>query len=562
MVKNRVKLLFFGDSITSQLFTTFQARREEERSGVHYEAVDGAVVGETSRDGLARLEESARSRPDVVILGFGMNDWRKGVEREEFKRNILRMTERFEEENARVIPLTFNPVTEGDPKASNRKVDSYCETLREAARLKKLKIADAHSLWKKELKKLPKGLRDEIHPDQGGLEIYYEALMRVLPRPQTTVLWQYNGREAKCNYNCPYCYYSWAPKSEDFFFGTTTQWRMAFLKSFGRQPLVFYLAFGEPMIGASFHDVVDMIGSEPNWQLRITSNLSVPLEKLLDSRVAKEGRLHVNGSFHPTMTTVDAFLGQLLTLRRHGIESPVVYVMYPPFLKRFEGDFEAFDREGFLVHVRRFRGYYKGKRYPQAYSDDERRFIARYCDAATIKYMLNERDVRGKPSYSGMHFLVVDCTGNVGYDSDIFVPYTKYRAILGNVLQDVKREVAESRMGQVLSQSPDLTFEQAVQRMLGAGIGATADRKTLLQAYQNVRSLRILSRHGLKPPAPVVLTFPMAGRLVAPIPELAQASSATGFVTVEHDPDGKVRRIRLFTKLGDLLFPQLAMGSR
>jgi len=114
---------------------------------------------------------------------------------------------------------------------------------------------------------------------------------------------------------------------------------------------------------------------------------------------------------------------------------PVIYVMYPPFLKRFESDFQRFNEHNFVVHVRRFQGIFNGKDYPYAYTDEERRFIARYCDDGTIKYMLNQQHNRGDLTYSGFSFFIVDNVGNVGYDSNVFKAYTKYRCIFGNIHQ-------------------------------------------------------------------------------------------------------------------------------
>jgi hypothetical protein len=87
--------------------------------------------------------------------------------------------------------------------------------------------------------------------------------------------------------------------------------------------------------------------------------------------------------------------------------------------------------------VRRFRGWYKNKFYPDAYTEEERQFVAKYCDDATIKYMLNDYPLMNKLSYSGMDFIVVDNVGNVGYDSDYFPVYSKYGYnILGNIHKD------------------------------------------------------------------------------------------------------------------------------
>ena len=86
-----------------------------------------------------------------------------------------------------------------------------------------------------------------------------------------------------------------------------------------------------------------------------------------------------------------------------------------------------------MVHVRRFIGAYRGKRYPWAYKPEEIDLIVRYSDDGTIRYMLNQQVSHGKDTYSGFHFFVVDNAGNVGYDVDAFRPYSPLRSILGNI---------------------------------------------------------------------------------------------------------------------------------
>ena len=432
------RVVFFGDSITKHLAPKMEKILKKEYPEKHITVINAGISGETSREALERLPAILDESPTVVVLGFGMNDWRKGITKKEFTSNLSYLIEAFLKHNARVIPLTINPDFQGIFKGTSREVDEYSDVIRDIARQMKIKIADVNALWKRRFKPIQMGLWDKIHPNPKGYEVYCESLMHVLPQSHTVVLWQYNGWECKCNYRCPYCYYRHMPKDADYFFGTIDQWHAAFLKAFGKQKLIFYLSFGEPMIGNNFFDVVKMVAEEPSWKLRVTTNLSENLDRLMKTRLVKDGRMFINASFHPTQTTHEEFLQQLLLLRKHGIEAPVVYVMWPPHLKRFEADFEIFDKHRFVVHVRRFQGLYKGKLYPGAYSDEERKFIARYCDAGTIKYMLNQKPVLNRLTYSGFHFFIVDSTGNIGFDSNCFQMHTKYRTIFGNILQSHK----------------------------------------------------------------------------------------------------------------------------
>jgi lysophospholipase L1-like esterase len=432
-VEDPCKLLFFGDSISERVAPRFEEQLRARYPSYTITCLNLGVVGDTSRTALERLDEALAHSPDVAVIGFGMNDWRKGVGRREYKRNISRMVDEFEGTGARVVLMTLNPVT--DPSADNAEVDAYSEILRQISREKRVKVADVNAAWKETLRPSRRGLLNAIHPNAAGYEVMCQSLMDVVPRRITTVLWQYNGREAKCNYSCPYCYYVGLWNPSDAFFGTIDQWRQAFLRSFGKQRLVFYLAFGEPSIGGRFFDILEMTASERNWELRMTSNIAGPLERIVETPLARDGRLHINASFHPLTIDRDEFLRKAFLLREHGIEVPVVYVAYPPFLDRLEDDIATFAQHGFVVHLRRFQGRYREKVYPEAYTDEERRFLARFMDDGSIKYMLNQQPNTGELTYSGLHFFIVDNVGNVGYDSNVFQPYTRYRCIFGNIHQ-------------------------------------------------------------------------------------------------------------------------------
>jgi hypothetical protein len=164
--------------------------------------------------------------------------------------------------------------------------------------------------------------------------------------------------------------------------------------------------------------------------------MSSDLKKLVKSKLCREGRLNINASYHPLAATRDEFLKKIEYLRQHDIEVPVVYVAYPPFLSHMEDDIQFFSQEhNFVVHVRRYQGYYKKRKYPYAYSEKERQLVAKYMDDNSIIHMLNQQYNHGDLTYTGVHFFVCDNAGNVGYDSNVFRPYTKYRCIFGNVLQ-------------------------------------------------------------------------------------------------------------------------------
>ncbi len=432
-MENPCKLLLFGDSITKGYAPILNRLLNEEYPEIDLTVFYEGISGETSRDGLKRLERLLDIRPDIVVIGFGMNDWRKGVTIEEYRENLLKMLKSFESVGSRVIISTVSPSYNFERKKYNLEVDRYSQVVRDIAYEKKIKIADINALWKREIRKVEKGLRDELHPNRQGYELICKCLMWIVTRKYTTVLWQYNGREAKCNYRCPYCYYLGLHNPEDRFTGNIEQWHDRFKESFGTQKLILYLAYGEPTIGKNFNDILDMVGSEPNWKIRITSNISSQIGLIEKSKIVKNKQININASFHPSMIKREAFIKKILKLRDLGIEVPIIYVAYPEYISRLSDDIDFFTAYNFLVHVRRYQGMYKNKLYPWGYTDLEKQFIAKYSDDGMIKYLLNQQKNTDQLTYSGLHFFVMDNAGNVGYDSNLFHPYTKYRCIFGNI---------------------------------------------------------------------------------------------------------------------------------
>lgn len=426
-MENPCKIVCFGDSITKEFTPLFESRLRAKYNDYQIDVVNAGVVSETSRGALVRLAEIRAMKPTVCLVGFGMNDWRKGVERDEFRGNLRQIVQALQEDGVRVLLLTISPDWQNGQSSSQ--IDSYNTDVLAVADELRVRVVDVNALWKQEVNPLSSGLRDEIHPNEYGYSITVEALMRVVPMVSTTLVWQYNGYHAACNYSCPYCYY---PTKRHYFRYTVEEWREGFLKTFGKQRVTFYLSYGEPSLGKQFYEVLDMIASEPQWDAIMTTNLSQPLERIVSSRLAKEGRFNINASFHPTQkVTVQGFLNQLLKLRAHGIEVPIVYVAYPEQTANFESYFRVFDQHNFFVHIRRFRGRYKNKFYPEAYTEAERRLVARYMDEISLKMMLSNYKSVGRLSYSGCFYIVVNNDGDVGASPE-FPEYGKRGNILSN----------------------------------------------------------------------------------------------------------------------------------
>ena len=147
--ENPCKIVCFGDSITKSYCKPFKDKIEYRYSNFKIEVVNAGVKSETTRDALSRLDNVLSENANVAVIGFGMNDWRKGVEIDEFKTNLSKIITEFTKRNVRTIVLTITPDANKEGEVST-KLLAYNTALKQVAYECKVRIADAFSLWQKE----------------------------------------------------------------------------------------------------------------------------------------------------------------------------------------------------------------------------------------------------------------------------------------------------------------------------------------------------------------------------------------------------------------------------
>ena len=131
-MENPCKIICFGDSITRNYAPMFETEVERGLPDIDSTVINAGVDGETSRNGLQRLDGLLEERPQVVIIGFGMNDQSKGVTTVEMANNLCHMTSAFEEIGARVLLLTMNPVLGVAGDCGNARIDAYNQVIKDA----------------------------------------------------------------------------------------------------------------------------------------------------------------------------------------------------------------------------------------------------------------------------------------------------------------------------------------------------------------------------------------------------------------------------------------------
>jgi len=105
------EILAFGDSLTAgyglPANEAFPARLETRlrQDGVNVTIVNAGVSGDTTTDGLARLDWALADKPDAVILALGANDALRGIDPKIVRANLDKMIDKIAASGAKILLL-------------------------------------------------------------------------------------------------------------------------------------------------------------------------------------------------------------------------------------------------------------------------------------------------------------------------------------------------------------------------------------------------------------------------------------------------------------------------
>jgi acyl-CoA thioesterase I len=190
------KIIAFGDSITAggetsraefQFPNRYGAFLQKKFPQVKISVENGATGGDNTINGLARLREKVLTRsPDLVLIGFGMNDHNVpgvgGVEPGQFKANLKSMIDSIHKEtHADVILFSTFPPNPNWHYGTHR-MEQYATATREAADETSSAYADVYGVFMRVLeRKNPESLlaNNINHPNDFGHWLYEQALEAV-----------------------------------------------------------------------------------------------------------------------------------------------------------------------------------------------------------------------------------------------------------------------------------------------------------------------------------------------------------------------------------------------
>lgn len=188
----QVRIVAFGDSITAGgeasepgliFWERWAAALRARHPHASIETTNGATGGDTTVQGLQRLPEKVlRQKPDLVLIGFGMNDHNRegfGVPVEAFAANLRTMITQIRDATGAEIVLfsAFPPNPNWHYGSHN--MAAYADATERVAREERCAFADVYHLWMTvaDRKKPEDLLGNNInHPNDFGHWIYLQAL--------------------------------------------------------------------------------------------------------------------------------------------------------------------------------------------------------------------------------------------------------------------------------------------------------------------------------------------------------------------------------------------------
>jgi acyl-CoA thioesterase-1 len=136
--KNSVaKIVAFGDSLTAgqglapaDSYTTLLQERLD-RDNYKYEVVNAGVSGNTSTDGLQRIDWSVDGNVKIVILELGANDILRMQPISEMKKNLGQIIDMVKSKGAQVLLAGMEAPTNDDPQYRQEAHQAFVDLARE-----------------------------------------------------------------------------------------------------------------------------------------------------------------------------------------------------------------------------------------------------------------------------------------------------------------------------------------------------------------------------------------------------------------------------------------------
>ena len=168
---NTIKITAFGDSLSAgyglPAAQGFAPVLEQtlRRRGYSVRVINASISGDTSSDGLLRVDWMLEDKPDIVIVEFGANDMFRGAPVAFITQNLSKIITRLQQRGARVLLAGIKAPKNHNEQYRQRLAQMY-ENLRDAHGVR------LYPFFLEGVALRPRlNLDDGIHPNADGIRV-------------------------------------------------------------------------------------------------------------------------------------------------------------------------------------------------------------------------------------------------------------------------------------------------------------------------------------------------------------------------------------------------------
>lgn len=188
-----------------------------------------------------------------------------------------------------------------------------------------------------------------------------------MKNPPGRIFWNWELTH-QCNYRCSYCP-TWNDGVETPRILEVAEWKEIWDRMFDLyHSCVVRFTGGEPSIYPGFTKIIGAVAQKHS--IDITTNLSFDIDAFIAD--VESGNVAISASFHPEFNDVSAFVDKVVRLNRHGFIATICVVAYPPHLRNLKQYKTVIENAGIMFKFLPFTGEFRGVRYPQGYTDEEK----------------------------------------------------------------------------------------------------------------------------------------------------------------------------------------------
>ena len=190
----------------------------------------------------------------------------------------------------------------------------------------------------------------------------------------------------RCNLNCYYCLQNADTRKAEC--GPVDY---SFIEDTDRT-LLFHLTGGEPFLVPNLNDLCNSIEHKGHY-ISMNTNLTLPVNKFIE-QVNPNRFLFINASVHYPYRKLHMapFMRHYRQLRETGFFVYSTVVMIPDDFEEIAGFIRDYQSQGLILLPKLMRGIEQGRRYPEAYSNEQKATMKKLVSSSIEIMSLNERE--------------------------------------------------------------------------------------------------------------------------------------------------------------------------